>query len=298
MEPYIFAKRNRVHIIDLRKTVAAIVEAYHFLRKVVREGGTVLYVGTKRQAKETVRREAGRVGMPFVSERWLGGTLTNLSTIRLQIRRLEELERIEQSAELARYSKKALASFRREKRRVVRNLEGIRTMMDVPQVLLVVDPGTEHIAVKEARKLRIPVVAMLDTDADPEPIDIPIPANDDAMRSVDLVLERLTDGITRGLEEKTGMPARVDLSKGFSSADLDNIAEPTPGSAKRESAQQKKGTAEKASSTETKEAEEGAASPEPAGSDAAGKGSAPGQEEPEKADAAGPKDEAPETPET
>ncbi|MBN1807596.1 MAG: 30S ribosomal protein S2 [Planctomycetes bacterium] len=221
MAPYIFGKRNGVHIIDVRKTAAAMVEAFYFLRKVASQGGTILIVGTKRQAKDAIRREADRCGCPFVAERWLGGTLTNLETIRQQIKRLEELERIESSGEIERFSKKMLSSFRREKRKVVRNLEGIRNMTALPAVLLIVDPGVEDIAVKEAATLRIPVVAMLDTDCDPAPVNVPIPANDDAMRSIDLVLSRLADAVIQGREHYKG---GVQVAAGFSSDQIARVA--------------------------------------------------------------------------
>jgi small subunit ribosomal protein S2 len=222
MAQYIFTRRNGVHIIDVRKTAESMIEAHYFLKKVAASGGVVLYVGTKRQAKDAIRREAGRAGMPFVAERWLGGTLTNLDTIRQQIKRLEELERLEASGELEQFTKKMLSSFKREKRKVVRNLEGIRTMTKLPQVLLVIDPKVEDIAVKEARGLRIPVVAMLDTDSDPEPVDIPIPANDDAMKSIDLILSRLTDAIIEGRGNRGGVVPVT--AQGFSSEELAKIA--------------------------------------------------------------------------
>jgi len=222
MAQYIFTKRNGVHIIDVRKTAESMIEAHYFLKKTAASGGVILYVGTKRQAKDAIRREAGRVGTPFVAERWLGGTLTNLDTIRQQIKRLEELERTEASGELEQFTKKMLSSFKREKRKVVRNLEGIRTMTKLPQVLLVIDPKVEDIAVKEARSLRIPVVAILDTDSDPKPIDIPIPANDDAMKSIDLLLSRLSDAIIEGKGNRGG--AVPVTTQGFSSEELAKIA--------------------------------------------------------------------------
>lgn len=236
MQQYILSKRNGVHVIDLRKTVAGMLEAHYFLRSTVRGGGVVLYVGTKRQARDAVRREAQRAGMPYVAERWLGGTLTNLPTIRQQIRRLDELERIEQSGEIGRYNKKELAAFRREKRKVVRNLEGIRSMSGLPQALLVIDPGAEDVAVKEANKLHIPVAALIDTDCDPSPVDVPIPGNDDAIRSIDLILSRLTDGIVRGLSERGGVKTPVDLSRGFSSEDLARVSQPEAAAADPEAA--------------------------------------------------------------
>ena len=198
MSRYIWGKRNRIHVIDIRETIRGIIEAFHFLRAAAAGGGKFLFVGTKRQAKDAVRREAIRTGMYFVSERWLGGALTNLPSVRMQVGRLKDLERIETDGTLGTYSKKMVASFNRQKRKIVRNLDGIRNMEGLPTGLIVVDPRRERIAVEEAFKLRIPIVAILDTDCDPDPIDIPIPANDDAIRSIDLVLGYLARSVIEG----------------------------------------------------------------------------------------------------
>jgi small subunit ribosomal protein S2 len=198
MARYIWGKRNKIHVIDIRETIRGIVEAYHFLRAAAAGGGKFLFVGTKRQAKEVVRNEAARTGMYFVSERWLGGALTNLPSIRTQVGHLKELELIETDGTLETYSKKMIASFNREKRKIVRNLDGIRNMEGLPTSLIVVDPRRERIAVEEAFKLRIPIVAILDTDCDPDPIDIPIPANDDAIRAIELVIGYLGRSIIEG----------------------------------------------------------------------------------------------------
>ena len=198
MARYIWGKRNKMHVVDIRETIRGIVEAFHFLRAAAATGGKFLFVGTKRQAKEAVRKEAARTGMHFVAERWLGGTLTNLGSIRTQVNHLKELEQIETDGTLATYSKKMIASFNRQKRKIVRNLEGIRNMEALPTALIVVDPRRERISIEEAFKLRIPIVAMLDTDCDPDPIDVPVPANDDAIRSIELVLEVLGRSIIEG----------------------------------------------------------------------------------------------------
>lgn len=198
MARYIWGKRNKMHVIDIRETIRGIVEAFHFLRAAAATGGKFLFVGTKRQAKEAVRKEAARTGMHFVAERWLGGTLTNLGSIRTQVNHLKELEQIETDGTLATYSKKMIASFNRQKRKIVRNLEGIRNMEALPTALIVVDPRRERISIEEAFKLRIPIVAMLDTDCDPDPIDVPVPANDDAIRSIELMLEVLGRSIIEG----------------------------------------------------------------------------------------------------
>lgn len=198
MEPYIYGKRNLIHIIDLRQTVRGLVRAVNFLEKLTAQGGEVVYVGTKRQAKPIVASEAQRAGMHYVNERWLGGTLTNFQTIMSRLKRLEELEALDTTGEIANYSKKMVSSLKREKKKIYRNLEGIRHMKRKPDALIVVDPRHEHICVKEAKKLGIPVIAILDTDCDPEMCDIPIPGNDDAFRSVSVILGRLSDAILRG----------------------------------------------------------------------------------------------------
>jgi small subunit ribosomal protein S2 len=198
MEPYIFGKRNLIHIIDLRQTVRGLVRAVNFLEKLAAEGGEVIFVGTKRQAKPLVASEAQKCGMHYVNERWLGGTLTNFQTVMSRLKRLEELEALETTGAIEEYSKKMVSSLRREKRKILRNLEGIRAMKRKPDALVVVDPHHEHICVKEARKLGIPIVAILDTDCDPELVDIPIPANDDAFRSVSVILSRLSAAIAAG----------------------------------------------------------------------------------------------------
>ncbi len=198
MEPFIFGKRNLIHLIDLRQTIRGLLRAVHFLEKLASQGGEVVFVGTKRQAKPLVASEAQRTGMHYVNERWLGGTLTNFQTIMSRLKRLEELEALETTGAIDQYSKKMVSSLRREKRKILRNLEGIRNMKRRPDAVIVVDPRHEHICVKEAKKLGIPVVAILDTDCDPDMVDIPIPGNDDAFRSVSVILKRLADAIERG----------------------------------------------------------------------------------------------------
>ncbi|MFM8980499.1 MAG: 30S ribosomal protein S2 [Planctomycetia bacterium] len=200
MRPFIHSKRNSIHIIDLRQTVRGLVRASHFLKGLSSEGGKILLVGTKRSAKEAVRAVAQRTKMPYVTERWLGGTLTNFRTIRTRLQRLAELEAAEAAPDFAEQSKKAQARLRTEKKKILKNLEGVRDLTDLPAALLVVDPRNEHIAVDEANKMRIPVIALLDTDCDPDPIDILIPGNDDAMRSVSLILGKAGDAIEEGVK--------------------------------------------------------------------------------------------------
>jgi len=197
MKPYIFGKRNMIHIINLKETVAGLIRAYWFLAKIGRRE-QVLFVGTKRQARRVVREEAERCGMPYCNERWLGGTLTNYQTVHSRLERLADLERIETSGEIESYTKKMVATVEREKAKILRNLEGVRTMAKLPGALVVVDPRREIIAVREANKLGIPVVALLDTDSDPELVDIPIPGNDDAIRAIRLVLHALADAVVEG----------------------------------------------------------------------------------------------------
>lgn len=198
MSPYIFGKRNLIHIIDLRQTLRGMIRATTFLQRLVAEGNQVLFVGTKRQAQGVAVETAREVGHPVVSERWLGGTLTNFSTIRSRLARLEELETMERDGSMKQYSKKRIASLMREKRKIFRNLDGIRNMEKLPGAVIVVDPRKEHNAVKEANKLGIPVIAILDTDCDPTRIDIPIPGNDDAMRSIQVLLKKLGEAIASG----------------------------------------------------------------------------------------------------
>ncbi len=201
MKPFIHGKRNAIHIIDLKSTVRGLVRSNHYLKRVASEGGKVLWVGTKRSAREAVRSVAARTSMPYVTGRWLGGTLTNFQTIRSRLNRLEELEKEEASGLLDGMKKKAQARHRTEQHKILKNLEGIRELDDLPACLVVVDPKHETIAVAEANKMGIPVVALLDTDCDPDVVDIAIPGNDDAMRSVRLILDRLADSVEDGLKD-------------------------------------------------------------------------------------------------
>jgi len=198
MKPYIYGKRNLIHIIDLKETVRGLLRASKYFQRVASANGLILFVGTKRQASETIVEECARAGMPYVTERWLGGTLTNFRTIRSRLERLEELETTLDGEQALSYSKKMIATLSRERKKIDRNLSGIRHMTRLPEALMVVDPHREHIAVAEARKLGIKVVALLDTDCDPDQIDLPIPGNDDSMRSIELVIRRLADSIIEG----------------------------------------------------------------------------------------------------
>ena len=230
MRPYIYGKRNLIHIVDLRETIRGILRAHRYLSQVVSRGSLVLIVGTKRQGKEIVEREAARCNMPYVSERWLGGTLTNYRTIRNRLRRLEELEamwlpstenpnrmdmpayissmmaesgkldphKAPDTALIRTYSKKMIANLSRELTKIRRNLQGIRSMNRLPDALIVIDPKREYIAVKEAQRMGIATVALIDTDSDPDPVDLPIPGNDDSIRSIEVVLTKLASAVLEG----------------------------------------------------------------------------------------------------
>ena len=268
MRPYIYGKRNLIHIIDLRETVRGLLRSYRYVAQVVSKGGLVLFVGTKRQAKETIEREAARCGMPYVSERWLGGTLTNYRTIRNRLRRLNELEamwlpagenaarldmrayidgmlseagkfdlnKAPETAEIRRYSKKMVSQLSRELSKIRRNLLGIREMNKLPDALVVVDPKREYIAVKEARRMGVSTVALIDTDSDPDPVDLPIPGNDDSIRSIELVLARLADAVLEGRaalppEQQTPIRPRSAPPAAATAASATNgsgTANPTP----------------------------------------------------------------------
>jgi small subunit ribosomal protein S2 len=201
MKSYIFGKRNLIHIIDIRETVKGLLRAKKFLAGVAAKGDDILFVGTKRQARSAVMKAAERTSMHYVSERWLGGTLTNFRTIRSRLARLEELEAIEQGG-MVDYSKKMVSTLSRERRKIKRNLDGIRKMSKLPGALFLVDVKREHIAAREARKLGIPVLALIDTDSDPDTIDLPIPGNDDAMRAIELICDSLSDSILEGMRSR------------------------------------------------------------------------------------------------
>lgn len=198
MAPYIYARKNKIHILDIRETVRGLLRAKKYLAQVAQQGSLVLFVGTKRQAAEAVERESLRCRMPFVSERWLGGTLTNFRTIRSRLTRLDEVERIKTSDELNAYSKKMQAALSREHRKMYRNLNGLRSMNRMPETLVFIDPKKERNAVKEARALGITTVALIDTDCDPDQIDLPIPGNDDGIRSIEVIMRHLADAVLAG----------------------------------------------------------------------------------------------------
>ncbi len=195
MEPYIHGKRNMIHIIDVKETLKGLLRAKKLVHNLVSQGKDVLIVGTKRQAQHAAQEEAARCGMHSVTERWLGGTLTNFRTIRARLNRLEELEKLWETGQIETYSKKMKATLGREMTKIKTNLEGIRKMEKMPGVMIIVDTRREHIAVKEAKKMGVPTIALIDTDSNPDLIDLPIPCNDDAMRAVEIILQELADSI-------------------------------------------------------------------------------------------------------
>ena len=202
MSAFIYGKRNSIHIIDIRETIKGLLLAKRFIGKVVADGKDVCFVGTKRQAKEVLERRIPDVKMHYVTERWLGGTLTNFRTIRSRLKRLEELESIEQNDNFQSYSKKMESQLRREMRKIRRNLEGIRGMEKLPGCLVVIDTRRELNALMEAKKLGIPTVCLIDTDGSPELADIAIPGNDDSMRSIDVVIRELCSAIADGKQSR------------------------------------------------------------------------------------------------
>ncbi len=208
MTPYIYGKRNGIHIIDIKETVKGLLLARKFLTKTVAGGKDVCFIGTKRQAKGVIEQRVADVEMHYVTERWLGGTLTNFSTIRNRLKRLEELEAIEAEDNFESYSKKMESQLRREMRKIKRNLDGIRGMHKMPGAVVAIDVNRETTALREARKLGIPTISLIDTDGDPDMVDIAIPGNDDSMRSIDVIIRELCKAIADGKQ------SRVESSKG------------------------------------------------------------------------------------
>ena len=236
MAPYIFGERNRIHIINLEKTLPMYLEAADFIKHTVADGGKVLFVGTKRSAREAIAREAARCGMPWVSHRWLGGMLTNFKTIRQSIRRLAEIDEMAASGLLESRSKREAQMVRREREKLERSLGGIKDMEGLPDVMFVVDVGHENIAIHEAQKLGIPVVAVVDTNCAPEGISYVIPGNDDAMRAIELYATGIADAVLEGKATLPDVPVGED-----DFVELDEEGKPRPkGGAKRRAAPAKK----------------------------------------------------------
>ncbi len=204
MQRFIYGKRNGIHIIDIKETVKGLLLAKKYIARTIAEGRDVCFIGTKRQAKTVVETRVTDVGMHYVTERWLGGTLTNFRTIRSRLKRLEELEAIETADNFASYSKKMESQLRREKDKIKRNLDGIRRMEKLPGALVCIDVKREITALKEARKLGIPTICLIDTDGDPDLADIPIPGNDDSMRSIDVIIRELCLAVAEGKTQRQG----------------------------------------------------------------------------------------------
>ena len=206
MAPYIFTERNGIYIIDLQKTVRKMDEAYMFVRNLAMEGKSILFVGTKKQAQESIQQEATRCNMFYVNHRWLGGMLTNFRTIRTRVDRLNEIDKMEATGQFDLLPKKEVIKLQREREKLEANLGGIRNMKNLPGAVFVVDPKKEHIAVMEARSLGIPLVGIVDTNCDPDEIDYVIPGNDDAIRAVKLIAGKLADAVLEGKQGEQGEP--------------------------------------------------------------------------------------------
>jgi small subunit ribosomal protein S2 len=213
MKKYIFGEKNKIYIIDLEKTQSAILKACDFLSKVASEGGNILFVGTKKQAQEIVKEEALRCGMFYVNQRWLGGMLTNFQTIKKSIKRLEDIEAMREDGRFDKISKKEVSQLNKEAFKLNKNLEGIRAMGKPPKAMFIVDSKKEDIAVKEARKIGIPIVALVDTNCDPDVIDYPIPGNDDAIRSLKLIMSIVADSILGGRKTFAAGKAKEEEQK-------------------------------------------------------------------------------------
>lgn len=208
MRPYIYGRRNKIHIIDLKETIRGLVRAQKYLQKVAAQGSLVLFVGTKRQAQEAVQDAAQACGMPYCTERWLGGTLTNFRTVRSRLRRLEELENLEATGELlTKYSKKQQSRLNRELKKIRTNLGGIRELNRLPEAVFIVDPSKEKNCVAECRSLGVKVVSLIDTDSNPDMVDLAIPGNDDSIRSIRLILSYISDAIAQG---KASIPRKQE----------------------------------------------------------------------------------------
>lgn len=226
MRPFIFMERNGIHILDLVQTQQLLDRAAEAAARFARQGKKILFVGTKKQARDIIRKYAEACGQPYVIERWLGGTLTNFQTIRQSIRRMEELARMEEEGILDQLKKKERLMKRREREKLERTLGGIAQMAKLPGALFIVDVVREHIAVSEARKLGIPIIAIVDTNADPELIDYPIPANDDAVRSIELITSVIANAITEGLKQREQEEASRKTERQKRAADTEPAKEP------------------------------------------------------------------------
>ncbi|CAJ1506459.1 30S ribosomal protein S2 [[Mycobacterium] burgundiense] len=255
MKRFIFTDRNGIYIIDLQQTLTYIDKAYEFVKETVAHGGSIMFVGTKKQAQESIAEEATRVGMPYVNQRWLGGMLTNFSTVHKRLQRMKELEAMEQTGGFEGRTKKEILMLTREKNKLERSLGGIRDMQKVPSAVWVVDTNKEHIAVGEARKLNIPVIAILDTNCDPDLVDYPIPGNDDAIRSAALLTKVIASAVAEGLQARAGAGAADDKPQAAAEPlpewEQELLATATAGAAEGTAAAPTEGTAATATVTAT-----------------------------------------------
>lgn len=227
MKPYIHSKKGGIHIINARETVKGLIRACIFLKGIAQSGKKVLFVGTKKQAQDIVRQEAARAESYYVVHRWLGGTMTNMDTMRKRVTRLEELEALESSGQLESFSKKMISSLTREHKKIHRNFEGIRKMDKTPGALVIIDPKQEQIAIAEAMKMDIPVIGIVDTDCDPDPVDFIIPANDDSQRSIQVLLGKMADAILEGAKNAGTKAAVKARAEGKEEEVKDGIEVPT-----------------------------------------------------------------------
>ncbi len=255
MKRFILTERNGIYIIDLQQSLTYIDQAYEFVKQTVAHGGTVLFVGTKKQAQESIQEQATRVGMPYVNQRWLGGMLTNLQTVSGRVDRLKELEQIDfDDVAGSQWTKKELLMMRREKEKLEKTLGGIRDMSKAPSAVWIVDTKKEHLAVDEATKLNIPIVAILDTNADPDEVQYPIPGNDDAIRAVTLLTRVVADAVAAGLQERHAKPAQGE--KNVSAVDAEPLAEWEQELLKQSEVQQEEASTDAAESKDSNEAAE------------------------------------------
>ncbi|KGG53340.1 MULTISPECIES: 30S ribosomal protein S2 [Lactobacillus] len=225
MAPYIFTQRNGIYIIDLQKTIKMLDDAYSFVRAVAQNGGVILFVGTKKQAQDSIAEEATRAGQYYVNQRWLGGTLTNWKTIQSRVQRLKDLKKMSEDGTFDVLPKKEASLLTKEKDKLERFLGGIEDMPRIPDVLFVVDPKKEKIAVHEANILGIPVVAMVDTNTDPDPVDVVIPANDDAIRAIRLISGAMADAVIEGKQGQDDDNAEAEMAKGAEEKQADTEAD-------------------------------------------------------------------------
>ncbi|MCD2136659.1 30S ribosomal protein S2 [Salinicoccus halitifaciens] len=229
MKKYIFTERNGIYIIDLQKTVKKVAEAYNFVKEISEDGGKVLFVGTKKQAQDAIKEEAERAGQLYVNQRWLGGILTNYKTISKRIRRIDEIEKMEADGTFDVLPKKEVVELRKEYDRLIKFLGGIRDMKEMPKAIFIVDPRKERNAIAEAKKLNIPIVAMVDTNCDPDEVDYVIPANDDAIRAVRLMTSKMADAVLEGRQgvsdEEVAADQNIDLEESTETAEETTPAE-------------------------------------------------------------------------